>query len=174
MKKISTENKVKLIYSGELAIIALVVLVIGILKLTGVIQTKPLRLLIYNIISLAGAAYLIFDLIWALVSPKKRKKSCLLDKFMVVPAFCYLIFFDIFCFINKAKGLEPEPDDLFIKLSIGIVLLYISAVYLFQAIYHFKHPVPQLLEAIEEAKKEDENIVNEEEILEDNKNETEE
>ena len=149
-KKLSEETKIKLIYCGELAIIALIVIVIGALKLAGVIATKPTRLLIYNIITTLGGAWLITDLIWALVSPKRRAKSCLLDKFMTLPVGLYLLVFDVICFIDKIKGVAT--NDLLVKLSVGVVLLYIGAVYIFQAIYHYFKPVPQMLEAIEEAK----------------------
>ena len=168
-KKLSEETKVKLIYCGELAIIAIVVIVIGALKLSGIIATKPTRLLVYNIITTLGGVWLITDLIWALASPKRKAKSCLMDKFMVLPVGLYLLFFDIFCYIDKAKGVTT--DDLLVRLSVGIVLLYVGAVYIFQAIYHYFRPIPQMLEAIEEAKqaaleKEQEEQKNEENIEE--------
>ena len=73
--KLSEEKKVKLIYSGELIIIAIVFLVIGILRLVGVIQTSEKRLLIFNIITTLGGAWMIIDLVWALASERRRKKS---------------------------------------------------------------------------------------------------
>lgn len=149
-KKLSEETKVKLIYCGELAIIAIVVIVIGALKLSGIIATKPTRLLVYNIITTLGGVWLITDLIWALASPKRKARSCLMDKLMVLPVGLYLLFFDILCFIDKAKGVTT--DDLLVRLSVGIVLLYVGVVYIFQAIYHYFKPIPQMLEAIEEAK----------------------
>ena len=150
-KKLSEETKVKLIYCCELAIISIIVIVIGALKLAGVIATKPTRLLIYNIITTLGGVWLITDLIWAFVSPKRRAKSCLMDKFMALPVGLYLLVFDTMCFIDKAKGVET--NDLLVRLSVGIVLLYIGAIYIFQAIYHYFRPIPQMIEAIEEAKK---------------------
>ena len=150
-KKLSEETKVKLIYCGELAIIAIVVIVIGALKLAGVITTKPTRLLVYNIITTLGGVWVITDLIWAIASQKRRAKVCMLDKLMTLPVGLYLLVFDVICFINKAQGLEP--NDLLVRLSVGIVLLYIGIIYCFQAVYHYYHPVPQMLEAIEEAKK---------------------
>lgn len=150
-QKMSEETKIKLIYCGELVLIAAVVIVIGALKLAGIIATKPTRLFIYNIITMAGGTWLIFDLIWALVSKKRRPKVCLLDKILVLPVGLYLFYFDIVCFINKAQG--TVVDDLLVKLSVGIVLLYVGVVYLFQAVYHYKYPLPQIIEAIEEAKK---------------------
>lgn len=149
-QKLSEEAKVKLIYCGELALIAIVVIVIGALKLAGIIATKPTRLLVYNIITTLGGVWIIADLIWSIASTKRRAKSCLMDKFMTLPAGLYLLVFDTICFINKAQGLET--NDLLVKLSVGIVLLYVGVIYIFQAIFHYFHPVPQMLEAIEEAK----------------------
>ena len=172
-KKLSEETKVKLIYCGELALIAIVVIVIGALKLSGIIATNPTRLLIYNIITTLGGAWLITDLIWALASPKRKAKVCLMDKFMVLPVGLYLLVFDTLCFIDKIKGVET--NDLLVRLSVGIVLLYIGVVYIFQAVYHYFRPIPQMLEAIEEAKQlalekeleEQKNAENEEEKVED-------
>ena len=152
-KKLSPETKVKLIYCGELLIIALIVIVVGALKLSGVIATKPTRLLVYNIITTVGGTWLIFDLVWALVSKKRRPKVCLLDKFLALPVGLYLFVFNTICFIDKAQGLTT--NDLLVRLSVGIVLLYIGLIYIFEAIYHYFYPVPQMLEAIEEAKKEE-------------------
>lgn len=153
-----TETKVKLIYAGELAVIAIIAIVIGVLKLTGVIATKPIRLLIYNIITFVGGLWFIVDLIWTLKSEKRRKKSSLLDKICVIPISAYLLFFDIYCFIYKAQGIEV--NDMLVRISVGVVLLYVGVLYTFQAIYHYSHPVPMLIEAIEEAKKMDEEAAN--------------
>ena len=149
-----TETKVKLIYSGELVVIAIIAAVIAILKLTGVIPTNPTRLLIYNIITLAGGLWFIIDLVWTLKSEKRRKKSSLLDKTLAMPISAYLLFFDAYCFIYKAQGIDVSDD--FVKISVGVVLLYVAILYVFQAIYHYYHPVPMLIEAIEEAQKMDE------------------
>ena len=169
-KKLSLETKTKLIYSLELIIIALVLIVFAVLKLTGVIPTKPTRLLIYNIITTVGGAYFIFDFIWVLVSKKKRAKSSLLDKILMLPGSFYLIAFDIICFIDKAKGVET--DNQFVVISISSVFLYIAAVYLFQGIYHFYHPIPMLEQAIEEALEEEKNKELEEQEAQENKEET--
>lgn len=168
MKKLTIEQKVKLFYSGELIVIAIVVIVIGILKLVGVIETKPVRLLIYNIITTLGAIWFIFDIIWALRSEKRRKKVSLLDKALTIPASLYLLFFDIYCYIYKIQNLEP--NDTFVKISVGIILLYIGVIYIFQGIYHYSHPIPSLIEAIEEAQKAEEEERQKEKI-EENQNE---
>ena len=126
MKKLNTEQKIKLIYCGELVLIAIIALVIGILKLTGVMQTKPNRLFVYNIITSAGAIWFVVDLVWALVSKKRRKKVSLLDKALLLPVSGYLAFFDIYCFIHKAQGIEV--NDMLVRLSVGIVLCYVAVI----------------------------------------------
>lgn len=173
-QKMDIEKKVKLIYSGEFIIIALILLVVGVLKLTGVIETKPTRLLIYNIITIAGAVWFVIDLIWALNSPKRRKTVFIVDKVLIMPASAYLLFFDIWCIVYRIKGWEV--NDLFIKISVGSVLLYIGVLYIFLGIYHYKYPLPSLMEAIEEAKKEEEEKNNqpqeEQELKEEAENKT--
>lgn len=151
IKALPIETKLKLIYSGEIIVIALIAIVIGILKISGFIPTKPTRLLIYNIISLLGACYLLFDFIWILVSKKHRQKSCLLDKIMVLPFIGYIFAFDIMCFIDKAIG--ATTDDNFVKYSIGAILISLGAIYIFQGIYHYFKPTPQVIELIEESQK---------------------
>ena len=54
-KKMSDETKAKLTYSGELVVIALIVLVMGILRLTGVRGYNHTFRMIFNIITTAGA-----------------------------------------------------------------------------------------------------------------------
>ena len=148
-KKKTHVEKTKLLFCGEFLVIALIALVIGILKLTNVIQTKPNRLFIYNIITLAGGAWFIFDLCWSLISKKRRAKVSLFDKITMAPISGYLIAFDIVCFIAKAN--DTTPDDLFIRISIGSVLLYVGALYIFQGFYRYNHPTPQLLDVLKEA-----------------------
>ena len=63
MEKLSIEKKTKLIYSGELLLIAVVLIVFAILKILGIIPTNPTRLLIYNILTTVGGASFIFDFV---------------------------------------------------------------------------------------------------------------
>ena len=158
-KKLTIEQKVILSYSIELIVIALIALVIGVLKLVDVIHTKPNRLLVYNVISLIGGLWIIIELIWAFCSPKKKQRTCLLDKYLLLPAMGYLLAFDVYCFIYYGQ----EINDLFVRISIGAVLIYIALAYIYQGIYHYKHPVPQILAAIEEMKKAEEAEKKEEE-----------
>ena len=67
-------KKYKLIYSGELLLIAVVFLVLGILKLTGVMTSKQPRIAIFNWITIFGGLWIITDLIWTLVSKKRRNE----------------------------------------------------------------------------------------------------
>ena len=149
--KMSTEKKTKLFYSGELLLIAVVAIVIGILKLVGVIETKPTRLLVYNIITIAGGAFLIFDFCWALFSKKRRPNVSFLDKSLAFPPAVYLIVFDIICFVQGSN-----VNDMLVVYSVGLVLLYLGAIYIFEGIYHWFHLTPQLQKAIEEELKEEE------------------
>ena len=99
-KKMSEEKKAKLIYSGELIIIAIVFLTIAILELTYVIDRTEKNHAWFNWLTIFGGSWMIIDFIWALVSPKRRKRVCLLDKILILPLSIYLITFDIYCFIN--------------------------------------------------------------------------
>ena len=128
----------------EQIILGGVLLVLGVLRITGVIPTSSTRLLIYNIITLAGGAWFLFDLIWSLVSSKRRKKVSMFDKVISGPASIYLIFFDIYCFVLG----RDNVDELFIRLSISIVLFYVAAVLFAQAFYHKKKPAPMTIAAI--------------------------
>ncbi len=152
-KKMSNETKIKLIYSGELVVIALIILVISILKFTGVMPTKQTRLLVYNIISLIGFVWIVVDFVWSIASKKRRQKTCFLDKFLMLPAGLYILFFDIMCF---AKFFTYE--EAIVQYSIAGILMYLAVIELFMAVYHWFKPVPQILEAIEEANKPEENI----------------
>lgn len=128
----------------EQIILGLVLLVIGVLRVTNIIPTSSTRLLIYNIITLAGGAWFLFDLLWALFSSKRRKKVSMFDKVISGPASIYLIFFDIYCFVLG----RDNVDELFIRLSISIVLFYVSLVLFAQAFYHKKKPAPMTIAAI--------------------------
>ena len=150
-KKLSDETKIKLVYSVELLVIALVLIVIGVLKYANAIVTKPTRLFVYNILSACCGVWMVAEFIWAMVSPKKRAKTPMLDKIMMLPIGIYILCFDTICFTRKALGLEPL--EIYIRYSVGTVLTVIGLVYIFQAVYHYYHPVPQVIEAIEETKK---------------------
>lgn len=140
MKKIMDfATKAKLIYSGELLIISVVFIVVAILKLTDVFKYNEIRSLIFNWITLFGGTWVIADLIWAIVDKKRQKRICLLDKIIHAPAGIYLVSFDLYCLIN-------QPGERFYQIGIPVVLLYLAVCYIFEAIYHYKSPIPGLLE----------------------------
>ena len=149
MKKLDPEKKVKLIYSGELLLFAILFLVFGILKMTKIMGYNETRRLVFNWITIFGSAWVIADLIWGLASKKRRQRICLLDKFLTLPVGLFIMTFDFISLIAK-----PANDDFYIY-SIGGVFLYISAIYFFQSIYHYFKPIPGLLEDLEEEQKEE-------------------
>lgn len=153
MAKLSTENKVKLIYSGELMIFAIVFLVLGVLKLMGIMPYNEGRRVWFNYLTTAGGIWLITDLIWALVSKKRQKRICLLDKFLNVPLGVYLLIFNIICFT------QAKRNDEFYVVMMCFAFFYVGCDYLFQSIYHWYNPLPNLME---EAQKIDEEIAKEE------------
>lgn len=162
-KKMDFATKAKLIYSGELLIIAVIFIVIAILKLTNVFKYNEVRSLIFNWITIFGGAWVIADLIWAIVDKKRQKRICLIDKIIHAPAGIYFIAFDLYCLIAR-------PSELFYQRAIPVVLLYLAACYIFESIYHFKYPIPGLLEEEEENKQNDDYSV-EENPKEENNNE---
>ncbi len=142
-------RKVKLIYSGELLIFAIVFLVIGILQLLAVIKLSVRFQLIFKILTLCGATWMVADFIWVLVSPKRKKKNCIMDKAMMLPLALYLYTFDIVGFILR-------PGYGYYQVGVPAVFIYICCVYTFQSIYHYFKPTPAILEAIAEIQKADE------------------
>ena len=147
MKKLDPKTKVKLIYSGELLLFAILFLVFGILKMTKIMGYNETRRIVFNWITIFGSAWVITDLIWGLVSKKRRQRICLLDKFLTLPVGLFIMTFDFISLIAK-----PANDNFYIY-SIGGVFLYISIIYFFQAIYHFYKPIPGLLDDFEEEQK---------------------
>ncbi|MDO5330705.1 MAG: hypothetical protein Q4F15_04705 [Bacillota bacterium] len=150
-KKMDPIKKIKLIYSGELLVFAAVFLVLGILIVTGVISVADWKRIAFTYVTLVGCSYLIFDFIWCLKSEKHRKKSAMIDKLMILPVALFVLVFDIcmLClgYVHIPEGAEASP---LFGYVIGGDLIYLGLVYIFQAIYHYYHPVPLMLEAIEE------------------------
>lgn len=140
------EKRNKLIYSGEFILIALVFLVLGVLEILKVIVIGNNFQLIFKIVTLVGATWLVTDFFWTLLNKKRRAKECLLDKCIMLPMALYLYAFDIYGFI-------VQPAYEYYQIGIPIAFFYISCAYIFQGIYHYYKPVPLILEAIEEEKK---------------------
>ena len=144
-KKLDDLTKIKLIYSGELIVIAIVALVISILQLTKVLMVKELFRNIFNWVTIFGAPLLIITSIISLVSPKRRKKTSIFDKVTLFPLAIYIIVIDIICFINYGT-----MEQSFYQTYIPIALLSIAIIYTAQGIYHWFYPLPSLLEELEQ------------------------
>ena len=156
-KKMDDFTKAKLIYSGELLLFGVAFLVVAILKMTGIIPHNATRQIIFNWITLFGGTWLIVDLIWALVDKKRQKRIALIDKIIHVPAGIYLIAFDLYCLIG-----HPSDPRVF-QFGMPIALSYLCLCYIFEAFYHYKYPVPGLLNAVEEVEVEEDSSLEESE-----------
>ena len=143
------EKKNKLIYSGELLLFAVVFLVLGILELLFIIRLSDRFQLIFKIITLVGATWLVADFFWTFFSKKRRVKNSLLDKIIVLPLAVYLYAFDIAGFV------VARPYEYY-QIGVPVVFFYITCAYTFEAIYHYYKPIPLILLAIEEEIKEKE------------------
>ena len=139
-------KKMKLIYSGELLLFAVIFLVVAILKLTGVMKYNETRRIIFNWITIFGGLWGITDFVWGLTSKKRRQRISLLDKALVLPLVLFIETFDFISLIAK-----PESESFYV-ISIGAAFLYITVIYTFQAIYHYFYPIPGLLDDEEEEK----------------------
>ena len=142
-------KKVKLIYSGELLIFAIIFIVLGFLDFLAVIKLSSRFQLIFKIVTLVGATFITGDFIWILLSPKRKAKNSLLDKIMLLLLAVYLYVFDILGFVL-------EPGYGYYQVGVSIAFIYFGCAYLFQAIYHYYHPIPSVIEMIEEIQKEEE------------------
>ena len=69
-----------------------------------------------------------------------------MDKAMMLPLAIYLYVFDI-------SGFVLQPGYGYYQIGIPAAFFYIACAYAFQGIYHYYHPVPTVLEMIEEAQK---------------------
>ena len=138
-------KKYTMIFFVEYLVVALVLLVVGFLKVFDIIKYNPNRLLAYNIITLIGVAYIFFDFFFNILSKTRRAKVSILDKVLPLIVAIYLLVFDILVLAKINQDLN------FIKYSIGAVLLYAGSFALFSGIYHLFKPTIQIKEAIEEA-----------------------
>ena len=157
-QKMSEETKAKLVYSGELVVIALILLVLGILRLTGLRGYNHTMRLVFNIVTTFGAIYGIYNFVSYFVSPKKRAKTSLIDVITVLPITLFLIGFNIYCYINvihlAESAVTPEIKEI-CKYCMGGLLVYAGITFMFQGIYHYFKPVPLLYKILEEAEQEE-------------------
>ena len=144
MDKEKLLKKTKMIFLLEYIAIAVILILVGFLRLFEVIKFSEQRLLVYNILTLIGFAYITFDLIWYIASKKKRERSDLIDKLLPIPLAIFLLVFDI---LVLAKIIT---DPSIIKYCISAVLLYAGAYSLSMGIYHHFKPSKMLLLAVEE------------------------
>ena len=154
-------KKIKMIYSGELLLFAVVFIVLGILELLRVIKLSDRFQLIFKIVTLVGATWLVTDFVWVLLSPKRRAKNALMDKAMMLPLAVYLYVFDILGFVL-------QPGYGYYQVGVPVAFFYLSCAYVFQGIYHYYNPTPAVIEMIEEAMKPEEEKVEEVRPQEDN------
>ena len=137
-------KKYQKIFFIEYLVISAILFLVGFLRLFNVMEYSETRLLIYNIITLIGAAYIFFDLFWNLRA-KKRKDFSPVDK---IPPLCIAIFLVVFDILVLSKSVI---DPNFIKYSVVAVLFSAGAFSLFMGFYHYKKPQKMVLDAIEEA-----------------------
>jgi hypothetical protein len=146
-KKLDQLTLAKLIYTIELVVIASVFLVIGILELCKIILINETHRNIFTWITIFGGSYIVFDAIWTFLSKKKQEKTSLFDKITTLPIGLYLIGLDIYGFT-----IMSSPDTSIHQILVPVAFIYIFVIYVLQAIYHWKHPIPGLLEDEEDDK----------------------
>ena len=155
-KKMDELTKAKLIYSGELVFIALVALVIGILELTYIIKICNGFRIGFTWVTILLSPAMLIDTIYVMVKPERRANISIFDRCCLIPIYIYLIIIDEISLINY----NTMPQSYY-QTVIGILIIYVAVIYLIQACYHWYHPHPTLVAAIEqdikdEAKKKEE------------------
>lgn len=158
-KKLDDLTKAKLIYSIELGVFSIVFLVLGILKLTNIYnlsKNTTWYVYVFLVITLLGGIWFAVDFVWTLKSEKRRKKQALIDKIILLPSSLATFIFDIYAFSTGVMHVKEQlpTGNTILNYYTGGLFLYFAIIYIFQAIYHFKYPVPLLLEEIESDKEE--------------------
>lgn len=153
MKKLSDGDKAKLVYTIELGAFACLFAVLGVLFLTGVLRASAWKKWLVLTVGTVGAVWCYVDFFWCLKSPKRRAKNSLLDKGLLLPNALFAFAINIY-FWAKLAPFNEESDAMF-AYCLGASLCYFAFIYIVEAIYHWKHPVPGLLETEEEIKSED-------------------
>lgn len=148
MKKLEANTKAKLIYTLELGIFGCLFLTLGILFLCGVLTANSWKKWLVLTVGTAGAVWCFIDFAWSLCSRKRRAKGSLLDKALLLPNAVYALIINIYFWVKLAP-FNQDSDQLF-AYCLGASLCYFAIVYAVEAIYHWKHPVPGLLESDEE------------------------
>lgn len=138
--KMDEFTKVKLIYSVEIAVFAIVFGVLGALFLTNVITVSDTRRLVFTWVTLFGGFIGIGDFLWVLFSPKRRAKNSLLDKSLILPLGISLIVIDLMALISQ------RSDNDMTRYVMGSAFCYIALIYVVEAVYHWFHPLPSLVQ----------------------------
>lgn len=157
-KKLDELTKCKLFYSGELIIIAIIAIVLGALFLASIIKVADWKKWLFTLLTLVGGLWAIYEFVWTLKSEKKRKRSCLLDKILLLPNGVFLIGLDIYALVRLAQDKAWTGDRGFNYFAavIGGALIYLGAVYIFEGIYHWFKIHPLVYEMMEEDKEKEE------------------
>lgn len=157
-KKLDELTKYKLIYSGELLIFAVIMTVLAFLFGFGIIPIRDWKKWLFSILTLIGGIWMIIDFIWTIRSEKKRKRSCMIDKIILVPSGLTLLGLDIYALVNLI--INPEwcmiGEINFFQVEITCAIGYVAIVYYFEAIYHWFKIHPMVYEMIEEEKQQEE------------------
>lgn len=151
-KELDELTKTKVIMQGEYVLIALVFLVLGFLKIFGVINSdsQSTKAHIFNFITSAGSLWVISDFLWSSFSKKRHNRVDYIDKVVTLPIGLYLLVYNILCFINWSN-----PSPYLNKIGVSILFFMIFIVYMFIGIYHWFKTSKQVLKIIEEAKEEE-------------------
>ena len=155
-------KKVKLIYTAELLIFVAVAAVLSVLFFIEVLPASLAKARIFSVVTTVGFGYLVFDLIWSIMSPKHRKSAPIIDKCLTLPLALFFIGFDIYIYINNWGD---TINFVLFRYVLGGIFAYVAAIYTFQAIYHYKYPLPSLIESSLKAAEEAKAIEAEEAIL---------
>lgn len=139
------EKKTRLLYSGELLVFSVLFLVLGILIILRIIPILDWKRYAFTYVTLVGGFLLYGDFIWLLCSKKRRAKTAVLDKVLLLPSTTFLICYDLYSIITSDIAILPYV--------MGGVLCYLALLYIFEGIYYWFHLHPALKYALEEDKK---------------------
>lgn len=163
-------RKAKKIYTFELLAFVVIFLTLGILILTKVWVLGGNLRLVFAIITMVGTTWAFADFIWMLASKKRRAKNSMLDKVLLLPLAGAIFVIDIITFV---QGVDATKE--LHQYAVGIAFSYIALIYSVEAIYHWYHPLPMIVEAAKEDQKKKEApkepLPDSEETSEDNKEE---
>ena len=139
-KKMDELTKYKLVYSVELAVFAVAFMIIGLLQITHVIILHSFFIQLFNWVTMFGSIWVILDLCWTLRSEKRRKKVSLFDKVTLGIFAIYVFIIDIIMFTNYLK-----LPRFWYQTLIGDAVFYIGIIYVMQAYWHYRYPVPSIV-----------------------------